>query len=57
MLLAQTPPETRRANWNKKLIYIVHLAGYFHNYITMHGLANVKDKRVSDHDIKAYRGK
>ena len=28
--------------WNNKLTYIVHLVGYFHSYITMHGFMNVK---------------
>jgi len=28
--------------WNNKLIYIVHLVGYFHSCITMHGFMNVK---------------
>jgi len=28
--------------WNNKLIYIVHLFGYFHTCITMHGFMNVK---------------
>jgi hypothetical protein len=29
--------------WNNKLIYIVHLVGYFHSCITMHGFMNVKN--------------
>jgi len=28
---AKTSPETCRATWNNKLIYIVHLVGYFHS--------------------------
>jgi len=28
--------------WNNKLIYLVHLVGYFHSYITMHGFMDVK---------------
>jgi hypothetical protein len=28
--------------WNNKLIYIVHLVGYFHSCITMHGFVNIK---------------
>jgi hypothetical protein len=27
--------------WNNKLIHIVHLVGYFHSCITMHGFMNV----------------
>ena len=38
---AKTSPETCWVNLNNKLIYIVHLVGYFLNYITMHGLTNV----------------
>jgi hypothetical protein len=33
--------------WNNKLIFIVHLAGYFHSCITMHGFMNVKPKLSS----------
>jgi len=28
--------------WNNKLIYIVHLVGYFHSCIRMYGFMNVK---------------
>ena len=28
--------------WNNKLIYILHLVGYFHSCITMRGFMNVK---------------
>ena len=28
--------------WNNKLIYIVHLVGYFHSCIKMHGFMNVE---------------
>jgi hypothetical protein len=28
--------------WNNKLIHIVHIVGYFHSCITMHGFINVK---------------
>jgi len=28
--------------WNNKLVYIVHLVGYFRSCITMHGFMNVK---------------
>jgi len=27
--------------WNNKFIYMVHLVGYFHSRITMHGFMNV----------------
>jgi len=30
--------------WNNKLIYIVHLVGYFHSCITLHRFMNVKMK-------------
>jgi len=32
--------------WNNKLIYIVHLVGYFHSCITMYGFMNVKLKKI-----------
>jgi len=35
-------PKHVQPNWNNKLIYIVHLVGYFHSCITMHGFVNVK---------------
>ena len=28
--------------WNNKLIYIVHLVGYFYSCVTMHGFTNIK---------------
>jgi len=28
--------------WNNTLIYIVHLVGYFHSCITMHGFMNIR---------------
>jgi hypothetical protein len=39
---AQTSPETCRLTWNNKLLFILHLVGYLHNCITMHGFMNVK---------------
>jgi hypothetical protein len=30
-------PKHVELTWNNKLIYIVHLVGYFHSCITMHG--------------------
>jgi len=39
---AKTSPETRRADKENQLIYIVYLVGYFHNCITMHGFMNVR---------------
>jgi hypothetical protein len=35
-------PKHVEPTWNNKLIYIVHLVGYFHNCITMQGVMNVK---------------
>ena len=35
-------PKHVEPNWNNKLIYILHLVGYFHSCITMHGFTNVK---------------
>jgi len=32
--------------WNNKLIYIVHLFGYFHSYTTMQGFMNVELRSV-----------
>ena len=35
-------PKHVEPTWNNKLIYIVHLVGYFHSCVTMHGFMNVK---------------
>jgi hypothetical protein len=35
-------PKHVQLTWNNKLIYIMHLVGYFRNCITMHGSMNVK---------------
>jgi len=35
-------PKHVELTWNNKLIYTVHLVGYFHSCITMHGFVNVK---------------
>jgi hypothetical protein len=35
-------PKHVEPTWNNKLINIVHLVGYFHSFITMHGFMNVK---------------
>jgi hypothetical protein len=35
-------PKHVELTWNNKLIYIVHLVGYFHSCITMNGFMNVK---------------
>jgi len=35
-------PKHVELTWNNKLIYIVHLVGYFHSCVTMHGFMNVK---------------
>jgi len=35
-------PKHVQLTWNNKLIYTVHLVGYFHSCITMHGFMNVK---------------
>ena len=35
-------PKHVELTWNNKLTYIVHLVGYFHSCITMHGFMNVK---------------
>ena len=35
-------PKHVEQTWNNKLIYIVHLVGYFHSCITMHGFMKVK---------------
>jgi hypothetical protein len=35
-------PKHVEPTWNNKLIYIVHLVGYFHSCITMHGFINAK---------------
>jgi len=40
---AKTWPENVEPTWNNKLIYIVHLVGYFHSCITMHGFMNVNN--------------
>ena len=39
-------PKHVEPTWNNKLIYIVHLVGYFHSCITMHGFMNVKFRRA-----------
>jgi len=36
----------------KGLIYTVHLVGYFHSCITMHGFMNVKhDKHIGENEF------
>jgi len=40
-------PKHVQLTWNNKLIYIVHLVGYFHNFITMHGFMNIKCCTIS----------
>ena len=35
-------PKHVELTWRNKLIYIVHLVGYFYNCITVHGFVNVK---------------
>ena len=35
-------PKHVEPTWNNILIYIVHLVGYFHSCITMHGFMNIK---------------
>jgi len=35
-------PKHVELTWNNKLNYIVHLVGYFHICITMHGFMNIK---------------
>jgi hypothetical protein len=40
-------PKHVESTWNNKLIYIVHLVGYFHSFITMHGFMNVTNKNTS----------
>jgi len=35
-------PKHVETTWSNKLIYIVHLFGYFRSCITMHGFRNVK---------------
>ena len=37
-------PKHVEPTWNNKLIYIVHLVGYFHSCITMHGFIYVKSE-------------
>jgi hypothetical protein len=39
-------PKHLEPTWNNKLIYIVHLVGYFRSYIMMHGFMKKKKKRV-----------
>jgi hypothetical protein len=39
---AKHRPKHVKLTCNNKLIYIVHLVGYFHSCITMHGFINVK---------------
>ena len=38
-------PKHVQPTWNNKLIYIVHLVGYFHSCITKHGFMNVQCAR------------
>jgi hypothetical protein len=40
-------PKHVQPTWNNKLIYIVHLVGYFHSCITMYELVNVKMKSLT----------
>jgi hypothetical protein len=37
-------PKQVKPTWNNKLIYIVHVVGYFYSCITMHEFMNVKVK-------------
>jgi hypothetical protein len=37
-------PKHVELTWNNKLIYTVHLVGYFHSCIKMHGFMNVNYK-------------
>jgi len=39
-------PKHAELTWNNKLIYIVHLVGYFHSCITLHGFMNTKFTNV-----------
>jgi len=36
-------PKHVELTWNNKLMYIVHLDGYFHGCITMYKFMNVKE--------------
>ena len=43
-------PEHVELTWNNKLIYILHLVGYFHSCITMQGFMNVRFIREINHN-------
>ena len=42
LMMGENRPKHVQSTWNNKLIYIVHLVGYFHSCVTMHGVMDIK---------------